>query len=129
MVGTFGLDGICLVSSTMCASGVISNRVATACAICSVPLIEELRGHVKKPFEREGPFLFPGLTDRRIFLETTGNCYPSGPHLSQLGNGKARMQRQLTRLAHAQEFAVVVARHAMLQAELMRMIEALRRDR
>ena len=36
---------------------------------------------------------------------------------------------QLTRLAHVQGFAAVAARHATLQAELVRMIEALRRDR
>ena len=36
---------------------------------------------------------------------------------------------QLTRLAHAQGFAAVAVRHATLQAELVRMIEALRRDR
>lgn len=41
----------------------------------------------------------------------------------------ARNLNQLTRLAHAQGFAAVAARHATLQAELMRMIEALRRDR
>ena len=35
----------------------------------------------------------------------------------------------LARLAHAQGFAAVAARHATLQAELVRMIEALRRDR
>ena len=43
--------------------------------------------------------------------------------------GLARNLNQLTRLAHAQGFAAVAARHATLQAELMRMIEALRRDR
>ena len=36
---------------------------------------------------------------------------------------------RLTRLAHAQGFAAVAVRHATLQAELVRMIEALRRDR
>ena len=35
----------------------------------------------------------------------------------------------MTRLAHAQGFAAVAVRHATLQAELVRMIEALRRDR
>lgn len=48
--------------------------------------------------------------------------------LAQL-KGLARNLNQLTRLAHAQGFAAVAARHAMLQAELVRMIEALRRDR
>ena len=43
--------------------------------------------------------------------------------------GVARNLNQLTRLAHAQGFAAVAARHATLQAELVRMIEALRRDR
>ena len=43
--------------------------------------------------------------------------------------GLARNLNQLTRLAHAQGFAAVAARHATLQAELVRMIEALRRDR
>ena len=41
----------------------------------------------------------------------------------------ARNLNQLTRLAHAQGFAAVAVRHATLQAELVRMIEALRRDR
>ena len=41
----------------------------------------------------------------------------------------ARNLNQLTRLAHVQGFAAVAARHATLQAELVRMIEALRRDR
>ena len=43
--------------------------------------------------------------------------------------GIARNLNQLTRLAHAQGFAAVATRHATLQAELVRMIEALRRDR
>lgn len=43
--------------------------------------------------------------------------------------GIARNLNQLTRLAHTQGFAAVAARHATLQAELVRMIEALRRDR
>ena len=43
--------------------------------------------------------------------------------------GMANNLNQLTRLAHAQGFAAVAARHATLQAELVRMIEALRRDR
>ena len=43
--------------------------------------------------------------------------------------GVARNLNQLTRLAHVQGFAAVAARHATLQAELVRMIEALRRDR
>jgi len=48
--------------------------------------------------------------------------------LAQL-KGLARNLNQLTRLAHVQGFAAVAARHATLQAELVRMIEALRRDR
>jgi hypothetical protein len=48
--------------------------------------------------------------------------------LAQL-KGLARNLNQLTRLAHTQGFAAVAARHATLQAELVRMIEALRRDR
>ena len=43
--------------------------------------------------------------------------------------GMANNLNQLTRLAHAQGFAAVAVRHATLQAELVRMIEALRRDR
>ncbi|MEI3544480.1 MAG: plasmid mobilization relaxosome protein MobC [Alistipes communis] len=43
--------------------------------------------------------------------------------------GLARNLNQLTRQAHAQGFAAVTARHATLQTELVRMIEALRRDR
>ena len=43
--------------------------------------------------------------------------------------GVARNLNQLTRLAHVQGFAAVAVRHATLQAELVRMIEALRRDR
>ena len=43
--------------------------------------------------------------------------------------GIARNLNQLTRQAHAQGFAAVTARHATLQTELVRMIEALRRDR
>ena len=43
--------------------------------------------------------------------------------------GMANNLNQLTRLAHAQGFAAVATRHATLQAELVRMIEALRRDR
>ena len=41
----------------------------------------------------------------------------------------AQNLNQLTRQAHAQGFAAVTARHATLQTELVRMIEALRRDR
>ena len=48
--------------------------------------------------------------------------------LAQL-KGLARNLNQLTRQAHAQGFAAVTARHATLQTELVRMIEALRRDR
>lgn len=48
--------------------------------------------------------------------------------LAQL-KGLARNLNQLTRLAHAQGFAAVAARHATLQTELVRMIETLRRDR
>ena len=48
--------------------------------------------------------------------------------LTQL-KGLARNLNQLTRLAHAQGFAAVAERHATLQAELVRIIEALRRDR
>lgn len=52
-------------------------------------------------------------------------------HLEWLAQLKrlARNLNQLTRLAHAQGFAAVAVRHATLQAELVRMIEALRRDR
>jgi len=46
-----------------------------------------------------------------------------------LGGSLHWIFHQLTRLAHAQGFAAVAARHATLQAELAQMIEALRCDR
>ena len=65
------------------------------------------------------------------FRNNYGGWELRSEHLEWLAQlkGLARNLNQLTRLAHAQGFAAVAARHATLQAELVRIIEALRRDR
>ena len=64
---------------------------------------------------------------RQLILKGSVRERLRSEHLEWLAQlkGLARNLNQLTRLAHA----AVAARHATLQAELVRMIEALRRDR
>ena len=68
---------------------------------------------------------------RQLILNGSVREQLRSEHLEWLAQlkGLARNLNQLTRLAHAQGFAAVAARHATLQAELVRIIEALRRDR